>query len=80
MPGREKLSEFTAWCAKHITGDEKGQAFGLARSLDVGGHPEFRIRKAMKTTPVLTAYGFSAKKDLLAQLLALNQDGAAKIA
>ena len=28
---------------------------------------------------VLTAYGFSAKKDLLAQLLALNQQVAAKI-
>ena len=22
MPSREKLSEFTAWCQKHITGDE----------------------------------------------------------
>jgi len=28
---------------------------------------------------VLTAYGFSAKRDLLAQLLALNQEVAAKI-
>jgi hypothetical protein len=26
MPSREKLAEFTAWCGKHITGDEKGQA------------------------------------------------------
>ena len=30
-------------------------------------------------TAVLTAYGLSAKKDLLAQLLALNQQVAAKI-
>jgi hypothetical protein len=30
-------------------------------------------------TAVLTAYGFSAKKDLLAQLHALNQQVAAKI-
>ena len=30
-------------------------------------------------TAVLTAYGFSAKKDLLAQLLTLNQEVAAKI-
>jgi hypothetical protein len=30
-------------------------------------------------TAVLTAYGFSAKKDFLAQLLALNQQVAAKI-
>jgi hypothetical protein len=56
MPSREKLAEFTAWCQKNITGDEKGQAqifldrlfqaFGQPGSLDVGGHPEFRIRKA----------------------------------
>lgn len=56
MPSRDKLAEFTAWCGKNITGDEKGQAqifldrllqaFGQAGSLDVGGHPEFRIRKA----------------------------------
>jgi hypothetical protein len=31
-------------------------------------------------TAVLAAYGFSAKKDLLAQLLALNQQVAAMIA
>ena len=51
-----KLSEFAAWCQKHITGDEKGQAqifldrlfqaFGQPGSLDVGGTAEFRIRKA----------------------------------
>jgi hypothetical protein len=56
MPSAEKLSEFTAWCRKNITGDEKGQAqifldrlfiaFGHPGSLDVGGEPEFRIRKA----------------------------------
>ena len=36
----------------------------------------------MRTTPDTTtfnAYGFSAKKDLLAQLLALNQQVAARI-
>jgi len=31
------------------------------------------------TPAVLTAYGFSARKDLLAQLLALNHEVAAKI-
>jgi hypothetical protein len=56
MPSRDRLSEFTAWCQKHITGDEKGQAqifldrlfqaFGQPGSLDVGGQPEFRVRKA----------------------------------
>ena len=56
MPSREKLAEFTAWCQKNITGDEKGQAqifldrlfqaFGQPGCLDVGGTTEFRIRKA----------------------------------
>ncbi|SRR6266496_5395256 len=56
MPSREKLFEFVEWSRKHVTGDEKGQAqvfldrlfqaFGQAGSLDLGGHPEFRIRKA----------------------------------
>ena len=50
-----KLAEFVAWATKNITGDEKGQAqiyldrlfqaFGHAGVLDVGGQPEFRIRK-----------------------------------
>ncbi len=52
----EKLAAFTAWAKAHITGDEKGQAqifldrlfiaFGHAGSLDVGGEPEFRVRKS----------------------------------
>ena len=56
MPDGTKLAEFIAWCQKNITGDEKGQAqifldrlfqaFGQPGSLDVGGKPEFRIRKA----------------------------------
>lgn len=56
MPSREKLTEFVAWCGKHITGDEKGQAqifldrlfqaFGQPGFLDVGGVTEFRVRKA----------------------------------
>ena len=58
MPSPEKLAEFVAWCQKHITGDEKGQAqifldrlfqsFGQSGCLDVGGTTEFRIRKAPK--------------------------------
>ena len=50
------LATFVQWVRTHITGDEKGQAqifldrlfiaFGHAGSLDVGGEPEFRIRKA----------------------------------
>jgi hypothetical protein len=55
MPDGTKLAEFVAGCQKNITGDEKGQAqifldrlfqaFGQLDSLDVGGKPEFRIRK-----------------------------------
>ncbi|MBP9902192.1 MAG: hypothetical protein V9H26_07435 [Verrucomicrobiota bacterium] len=26
MPSWEKLQDFVAWCGKHISGDEKGQA------------------------------------------------------
>jgi hypothetical protein len=51
-----RLQEFVAWSAAHITGDEKGQAqifldrlfpaFGRKGLLEVGGQPEFRIRKS----------------------------------
>jgi hypothetical protein len=50
-----RLQEFVDWSTQHITGDEKGQAqifldrlfqaFGQPGSLDVGGSPEFRIKK-----------------------------------
>jgi hypothetical protein len=43
-----------------------------------GANPLKDAHAALDTT-VLTAYGFSAKKDLLAQLLALNHEIAAKI-
>lgn len=53
-----RLADFTKWVERHITGDEKGQAqifldrlfvaFGHPGSLDVGGTPEFRIRKTAK--------------------------------
>ncbi|MCX6897365.1 MAG: N-6 DNA methylase [Verrucomicrobia bacterium] len=56
MPDRAQLTQFVQWCGQHITGDEKGeaqifldrlfQAFGQPGSLDVGGSPEFRVRKA----------------------------------
>jgi hypothetical protein len=51
MPSREKLAEFTAWCAKPIAGDQsfrsgilaqffldrRFQAFGEFAGLDAGG-------------------------------------------
>jgi len=56
MPDRAQLTQFVQWCQQHIKGDEKGeaqifldrlfQAFGQPGSLDVGGSPEFRVRKA----------------------------------
>jgi len=40
MPGRDQLAEFTAWCSKHITGDEKGEAQILFDHLfQAFGHP-----------------------------------------
>jgi hypothetical protein len=95
MPDGTKLSEFVAWRAKHITGDEKGeaqlfldrlfQAFGHAglkeagATLELPGTNPLRDAHAALDTAVLTAYGFNPKRDLLAQLLALNQQVAAKI-
>lgn len=55
-PRQERLAEFVTWTRAHVTGDEKGQAqifldhlfraFGQKGSLDVGGSPEMRVRKA----------------------------------
>lgn len=52
----DRLESFVEWVEEHVTGDEKGeaqifldrlfQAFGQPGCLDVGGTPEFRIRKA----------------------------------
>ncbi len=57
-PRQERLADFVAWAAAHVTGDEKGQAqifldrlfqaFGQRGTLDVGGAPEMRIRKAQE--------------------------------
>ena len=51
----------------------------LYRTLELPGANPLKDAHAALDTAVLTAYGFSAKKDLLAQLLALNQEVAAKI-
>jgi hypothetical protein len=115
---KQRLVQFVAWAADHVTGDEKGQAqifldrlfqaFGQKGYLDVGGTTEFRVRReslskikgglravnrtlelpgknplkdahAALDAAVLDAYGFSAKRDLLAQLLALNREVARRI-
>ena len=57
----------------------KGGLRALYRTLELPGANPLKDAHAALDTAVLAAYGFSAKKDLLAQLLALNQDVAAKI-
>ncbi len=51
----------------------------LIPSSKLPGANPLKDAHAALDTAVLTAYGFSAKRDLLAQLLALNQQVAAKI-
>jgi hypothetical protein len=56
MTKEERIQEFTAWCAKHITGDEKGeaqifldrlfQAFGHGGLKEAGATLEMRVTKA----------------------------------
>src|SRR2546425_11629651 len=56
MSREQKLAEFVGWVQKHIKGDEKGEAqifldhlvqsFGQPGLLEIGGQPEFRIRKS----------------------------------
>lgn len=53
--------------------------FAVSQMAQVPGTNPLKDAHAALDTAVLTAYGFSPKKDLLAQLLALNQDVAAKI-
>ena len=57
----------------------KGGLRALYRTLELPGANPLKDAHAALDTAVLTAYGFNPKKDLLAQLLALNQEVAAKI-
>ena len=57
----------------------KGGLRALYRTLELPGANPLKDAHAALDTAVLTAYGFNAKKDLLAQLLTLNQEVAAKI-
>lgn len=58
----------------------KGGLRALYRTLELPGANPLKDAHAALDAAVLTAYGFSAKKDLLAQLLALNLEVAANIA
>jgi hypothetical protein len=57
----------------------KGGLRALYRTLELPGSNPLKDAHAALDTAVLTAYGFNPKRDLLAQLLALNQEVAAKI-
>jgi hypothetical protein len=57
----------------------KGGLRALYRTLELPGANPLKDAHAVLDAAVLTAYGFSAKKDLLAQLIALKQAVAANI-
>jgi hypothetical protein len=57
----------------------KGGLRALYRTLELPGANPLKDAHAALDAAVVAAYGFSAKKDLLAQLLALNLDVAARI-
>jgi hypothetical protein len=57
----------------------KGGLRALYRTLELPGANPLKHAHAALDTAVLAAYGFNPKRDLLAQLLALNQEVAAKI-
>jgi hypothetical protein len=57
----------------------KGGLRALYRTLELPGANPLKDAHAALDAAVLAAYGFTAKADLLAQLLALNQQVAAKI-
>jgi SAM-dependent methyltransferase len=61
------------------SGKIKGGLRALYRTLELPGASPLKDAHAALDAAVLAAYGFSAKKDLLAQLLALNLEVAAKI-
>ena len=59
--------------------DMEGGLRALYRTLELPGANPLKDAHAALDAAVLAAYGFSAKKDLLAQLLALNLEVAGKI-
>ena len=57
----------------------KGGLRALYRTLELPGANPLKDAHAALDAAVLAAYGFSARKDLLAQLLALNLEVAGRI-
>jgi hypothetical protein len=75
MPALRELRRVRAEALRNL----KGGLRALYRTLELPGANPLKDAHAALDAAVLAAYGFSAKKDLLAQLLALNQQVAAKI-
>lgn len=75
--------EFTARCAKHLTGDKKGEAQifldQLSQAFGFPGAKPLKETQAALDVAVLSAYDSNANEDLLSRLLALNLKTAAKI-
>jgi hypothetical protein len=80
-PSRETISRITAVAAaarelRRVRAEAlpklKGGLRALYRTLELPGANPLKDAHAALDAAVLTAYGFSAKKDLLAQLLELN--------
>ena len=65
--------------AEAALGKIKGGLRALYRTLELPGANPLKDAHAALDAAVLAAYGFSAKKDLLAQLLDLNLEVAAKV-
>jgi hypothetical protein len=70
-----ELRRVRAEALRHL----KGGLRALYRTLELPGANPLKDAHAALDAAVLAAYGFDAKKDLLAQLLALNQEVAARI-
>jgi len=75
------LAAFTSGCRVRAEAlpKMKGGLRALYRTLEWPGANPLKVAHTALDTAVLAAYGFSAKKDLLAKLLALNQEVAEKL-
>ncbi len=85
MTRQEMLTEFVAWAGKNIRRHAetlkniKGGFRDPYRTLELPGANPLKDAHATLDTAVLAAFGFYTKKDLLAQLRALNLESAHRI-
>jgi len=81
---QQRLADFVAWTRGCITGDEKGQAqifldrlfqaFGHGGLLEVGGTPEFRIRKSREDGGGIAFADYVWKPVVLIEMKKRGQD------